>query len=134
MDAVLSVNRGRTQRLVDQLSRALGGLAGRAVALLGLAYKPGTDTLRRSVALEIARALSAAGARISAFDPRVSRLPASAPPIELAADPFAAAQGADALVIATEWPEFAALDWARIGAAMRKPLVFDLKGLLDPAA
>jgi UDPglucose 6-dehydrogenase len=102
------------------------------VALLGRAYKPGTDTLRRSAALEIARELDAAGARVSAFDPRVTKLTASAPPIVLAADALAAVRGADALVIVTEWPEFAALDWARIGAAMRRPLVFDLKGLLDP--
>jgi UDPglucose 6-dehydrogenase len=133
MDAVLSVNRARTRRLVDQLSRALGGLGGRAVTLLGLAYKPGTDTLRRSIALEIARELGAAGARVSAFDPRISRLPASAPPIVLAADALAAARGADVVVIVTEWPEFARLDWVRMGAAMRRPLVFDLKGLLDPA-
>lgn len=133
MDAVLSVNRDRTPRLVGHLSRALGGLRGRAVALLGLAYKPGTDTLRRSAALEIARELDAAGARVSAFDPRVVKLTSSAPPITLAADALGAARGADALVIVTEWPEFAGLDWARIGAAMRRPLVYDLKGLLDPA-
>lgn len=133
MDAVLAVNRGRTGRAVAQLQRALGGLAGRNVALLGLAYKPGTDTLRRSAALELARALSEAGARISAFDPRIASLPPSAPPIVLAKDPFAAARDADALVIVTEWPEFAALDWTRMGAAMRRALVLDLKGILDPA-
>jgi UDPglucose 6-dehydrogenase len=133
MDAVLAVNRSRTGRLVEQLSRALGGLAGRAIALLGLTYKPGTDTLRRSVALELARALNGAGARVTAFDPRVSRLPPAAPAISLAVDALGAARGADAVVVVTGWPEFAALDWARIGAVMRRPLVLDLRGVLDPS-
>jgi UDPglucose 6-dehydrogenase len=130
MDAVLAVNRGRVPRLLAQLSQALSGLAGRTVALLGLAYKPGTDTLRRSIALEIGGELAAAGARVVAFDPRVRTLPASAPRIELVEGAQQAARNADALVIATEWPEFKALDWARIAAGMRRPLVFDLRGLL----
>jgi UDPglucose 6-dehydrogenase len=133
MDAVLAVNHSRTGRAVQQLSQALGGLGGRRIALLGLTYKAGTDTLRRSAALELARALDAAGARVSAFDPRIAALPSSAPPISLAPDALGAARGADALVVATDWPEFATLDWTRMGAAMRRPLVLDLKGVLDPA-
>jgi UDPglucose 6-dehydrogenase len=133
MDAVLAVNGSRVPGLVGKLATALGGLAGRTVALLGLTYKPGTDTLRRSVALEIARALAARGARTRAFDPRVRTLPEDISSLELAADPFAAAEGADALVLATEWPEFKSLDWAALGSRLRRPLVFDLKGLLDPA-
>jgi len=77
-----------------------------------------------------AGALLQKGTSVRAYDPAVSRLPASASGISLAPDAEAAARGADALILATEWPEFGALDWNRIGAAMRRPLVFDLKGLL----
>ena len=115
---------------MTRLRRELGGLEGKTIALLGLTYKPGTDTLRRSIALEIGRDLLAAGAAVRAFDPMIAQLPAGAPAIALAADAESAARGADALVIATEWPEFAGLDWARLGAGMTRPLVFDVKGLL----
>jgi UDPglucose 6-dehydrogenase len=130
MDGVLAVNRRRCAQLLRRLEAELGTLDGKTIALLGLTYKPGTDTLRRSVALEIAGALLQKGTSVRAYDPAVSRLPASASGISLAPDPEAAARGADALILATEWPEFGALDWNRIGAAMRRPLVFDLKGLL----
>jgi UDPglucose 6-dehydrogenase len=130
MDGVLAVNRRRCAQLLRRLEAELGTLDGKTIALLGLTYKPGTDTLRRSVALEIAGALLQKGTSVRAYDPAVSRLPASASGISLAPDPEAAARGADALILATEWPEFGALDWNHIGAAMRRPLVFDLKGLL----
>ena len=130
MDGVLSVNRRRGEHLLTRLRRELGGLEGKTIALLGLTYKPGTDTLRRSIALEIGRDLLAAGAAVRAFDPMIAQLPAGAPAIALAADAESAALGSDALVITTEWPEFAGLDWARLGAGMKRPLVFDVKGLL----
>ncbi len=133
MDGVLSVNRTRVSRLLQRLERAVGELRGRSIALLGLTYKPGTDTLRRSIALQIAAELNSRGARVTAFDPMVTSLPQEAPLMALAPDALAAARGADALVLATEWPEFARLDWRQIGASMARPLVFDLKGLLDPA-
>jgi UDPglucose 6-dehydrogenase len=133
LDGVLAVNRGRVDHLLERLRATIGTLEGREVALLGLTYKPGTDTLRRSVALEIAARLVAAGANVRAFDPRVPSLPAGAPRIGLAPDAARALARADAAVIATEWPEFAKLDWASLGRAMTRPVVFDLKGLLDPA-
>jgi len=122
MDGVLSVNRARIGRLIGRLRLEIGPLEGKTVALLGLTYKPGTDTLRRSIALEIARDLRAAGALVRAFDPMIASLPATAPAIALASDALAAATGADALILTTEWPEFGRLDWKRMGAAMRRPL------------
>ncbi|HEX4382575.1 MAG TPA: nucleotide sugar dehydrogenase [Myxococcales bacterium] len=133
MDGVLAVNRRRSARLAERIEAELGGLAGRTICVLGLTYKPGTDTLRRSSSLEIARILGERGARVRAFDPAISALPASAPPIELLQSAEAAAAGADALVIGTEWPEFGKLDWKKLGAGMRRPLVFDVKGLLGAA-
>jgi UDPglucose 6-dehydrogenase len=132
MDGVLAVNRGRVPHLLGRLVETLGSLDQRRIAILGLTYKPGTDTLRRSVALEIARELVRLGAQVSAFDPVIRTLPASAPPIELAQDAAGALARADATLIATEWPEFAKLDWVRLGRIMSRPVVFDLKGLLDP--
>ena len=133
MDGVLSANRARIARLLVRLRSRIGPLEGKSVALLGLTYKPGTDTLRRSIALEIARELGSAGAAVRAFDPLIAALPAGAPRMALARDALSAAAGADALILATEWPQFATLDWKQVGAAMRRPLVFDVKGLLDPA-
>ena len=133
MDGVLAVNRARRDRFLARLKAAIGPLEGKGVALLGLTYKPGTDTLRRSSALEIASDLVKAGARVRAFDPKVAKLPEGTPAITLAKNPQGAAIAADALVIATEWPEFAELDWRKLGASMARPVVFDLKGLLDPA-
>jgi UDPglucose 6-dehydrogenase len=132
MDGVLSVNRARIGHLVGRLRSLVGPLEGKTVGLLGLTYKAGTDTLRRSIALEIARELCAAGSAVRAFDPMIRSLPATAPDITLAPDALGAARGAHALILTTDWPEFAKLDWSLLGAAMRRPLVFDLKGLLDP--
>lgn len=132
MDGVLAANRSRVARLAERLRQRIGALEGRKIALLGLTYKPGTDTLRRSIALEIARDLASAGASMAAYDPMIRSLPAGSPPVSLPGDPLAAAAGADALVLATEWPEFANLDWRRLGSAMKTPLVFDVKGLLRP--
>jgi UDPglucose 6-dehydrogenase len=130
MDGVLAVNQRRSAQLLRRLESELGTLDRKSIALLGLTYKPGTDTLRRSVALEVAHALLRKGALVRAYDPAISRLPASEAGVSLAADAEAAARGADALIVATEWPEFGTLDWKRIGEAMNRPLVFDLKGVL----
>jgi UDPglucose 6-dehydrogenase len=90
-----------------KLRDVLGTLRGRTVALWGLTYKPGTDTLRRSDAVELARWLAAEGARVQAHDPAVSRIPDDVP-VALCASPADALRGADALVVATEWPDYRA--------------------------
>ena len=132
LDATLAVNRSQVALVERCLAREYGGLADVEVAILGLTYKPGTSTLRRSIALDIGERLAAAGCPVRGFDPMV---PPGAPevPFPACADAYAAAGGADALVIATEWPEFLELDFARIRAAMRRPLVIDCKNHLDPA-
>jgi UDPglucose 6-dehydrogenase len=106
-------------------------LAGRRVALWGLTYKPGTDTLRRSSALELARSLVRAGAEIRAHDPTIKELP---PPdaaiIELAGDPLGALRDADALVLCTPWPEYRTIEAGEVRAAMAEALVVDPGGHL----
>ncbi len=116
---------------INRLKALLGDLRGRRVAILGLTYKPGTDTLRRSSSIELARALIAAGASVRAFDPAVHVLPAELGlPIELGTSAAAALADADAAVIGTEWPAFKALDWPALLGAMAQPIVLDANGAL----
>ncbi|MBS1861348.1 MAG: UDP-glucose/GDP-mannose dehydrogenase family protein [Actinobacteria bacterium] len=119
-----------------------GGLAGTRVGVWGLAYKPGTDTLRRSSSLELCRWLRAEGAEVSAHDPAVAALPAAdaAVGIEMADSALGAANGTDALVVSTVWPEYREIGVGEILGAMRGSLVVDAAGHLagtvgaDPAA
>jgi len=107
-------------------------LAGRVVAIWGLTYKPGTDTLRRSSAVELCRRVLAAGAKVVAHDPAVSSLPPDlAIDIELAADPLAAASGADALVVCTPWPDYRELPGEEICSSLGEALVIDPAGALE---
>jgi UDPglucose 6-dehydrogenase len=99
------VHRGWTRRKLRQL---VGDLEGKTIAVWGLTYKPGTDTLRRSSAVELCRWLLESGARVRAHDPAVKSLPADLP-VELCATPADAAHGADAIVVATEWPDYRTL-------------------------
>jgi UDPglucose 6-dehydrogenase len=127
-----AAHRAWPRRTLDALLD--GGVAGTTVAVWGLTYKPGTDTLRRSSSVELCRDLGAAGATVRAHDPAVSTLPDDLTEvIDLTDDPFAAATGADALVIATEWPDYRALDASRIAGALRGDLVVDANGFLVAA-
>ena len=111
---------------LDRLRAFLGKIEGSVVAILGLTYKAGTSTLRRSSSVELARALVAGGARVRAYDPAVSSLPSDADlAIELSPSLEAALQGADAAVVATEWPELRDADWP-----LARPIVLDPNGLL----
>jgi len=112
-------------------ARVERSLAGRVVAIWGLTYKPGTDTLRRSSAVELCRRLAAAGATVVAHDPAVSVLPGDlVTDIELRPDPLAAARGADALVLCTAWPEYRELDPGEICSSLAGALVIDPPGFL----
>ena len=123
--SVLPSNRVQRDWPLRRLVQRLGDLRGHTVAVLGLAYKPGTDTLRRSAALELCVQLVGLGARVQAFDPAVRGLPPGHADVALAAGAGAALAGADAAVVATEWPEFRALTAADCVAAMRRPLICD---------
>lgn len=112
-----------------RLTAHLGDLKGRRVALLGLTYKPGTDTLRRSLALELAYSLDQSGASVRAFDPVVRSIREKF--VEMATGAAAAAEGSDALVVCTEWPVFHQTDWREITSLMRRPLVLDANRFLE---
>jgi UDPglucose 6-dehydrogenase len=123
--------------MVDKVERALGGLAGKTLGVLGLSFKPDTDDVRESPAIAVARGLAGRGAALRAHDPEAMaparRELADIRSIEYCADPYAAAEGVDALVILTEWNQFRALDLGRLRRLMRAPVVIDLRNIYEPA-
>ena len=130
--AVLDINRDGRRAFVHKLDRLLEGLAGRTVAVWGLAFKPNTDDLREAPALEIIRALQARGARVRAYDPAaMAGAKALLPGVECCADAYEAALGADAVALVTEWNEFAGLDLTRVREGMARPVLVDGRNLYD---
>lgn len=134
LDAVDEVNGRRLSSLEQRLEKALDRARRPHVAVLGLAYKPGTSTLRRSAALELIGHLVARGAEVSAFDPLVRREELDGAPFSLAGDPYAAVEGADALVLMSPWAGVESLDLARLAASMARPVLLDAGNHLDPEA
>src|SRR5712691_7382013 len=134
VDAVIEVNQLQRQSMVPKIERLAGGLEGKRVAVLGLAFKPETDDIREAPALDIIRGLLERGATVSAYDPvakpAVERL---LPQIEYAADEYAASSGAEVLVFVTEWNQFRALDMERIRGLMKTPRIADLRNIYEPA-
>jgi len=114
-----------------KLEELLGNLRERRIAIWGLAYKPGTDTLRRSASVELCEWLVQAGAFVQAHDPAVKSLPAElSGKIHLVATARDALVGAEALVVATEWPEYPTMDAATLVSTMKNPTVLDASRFL----
>lgn len=136
VEAVTKLNEDRKTRMLHKVASACGGdVRGRAIAMLGAAFKPDTDDVRASPALWLAAELLAAGATVRLSDPRaLERARAVLPGATFFADPFECASGCDALVIATEWPAYARLDLQRLRAGMRGAVLIDLRNLHAPAA
>ncbi|MFA6489931.1 MAG: nucleotide sugar dehydrogenase [Candidatus Micrarchaeia archaeon] len=134
LDAAFESNRERTLYVQRRLSGAIDGVRGRKIAFFGLTYKPGTDTLRRSLALDIIRGLVSSGAEVSAYDPAISSQVEGYGGLQVCKSALECAKGADALVITTAWDEFRTLDYAAICAAMRKPIIIDARNMLDRSA
>ena len=132
LNAVIEVNELQKRRVVGKLERRLGPLRDKRIALLGLAFKPGTDDMREAPSLVLAGRLLAEGAEVRAWDPIADgRMHLHGAVIADSA--LEALDGADAAVVVTEWPELRELDWAEAGARMRNRLVVDGRNLLDPA-
>jgi UDPglucose 6-dehydrogenase len=130
--AASDANAASQERFAARIAGLVGGLPGRTVGLLGLAFKAGTDDVRDSPALGVAARLIAGGARVRGHDPEAGRNAVAAlPGLEVVADPMAALDGADIAVIATEWPVYRELDWVAVRAALRRPIVLDGRRLLD---
>ena len=133
LTAAREVNRSLTDRVVEKLARLVEPVAGREVGILGLAFKPNTNSVAASSSIDLARRLLARGAHVRAYDPVA--IPDAKVELDGAVSycesAYEAAQGADALVISTGWPEFRALDFDKIKHLVRQPIIIDTKNLLD---
>ncbi len=130
---MIEVNELQKRRVVSKLQRHLGGLAGKRVALLGLAFKPNTDDMRGASSLVLAARLQAEGALVRAFDPIAeSEARELMPQLDYAPGALDAVAEADAVVLVTEWPEFLEMDWKQVAQQMKGTLVIDGRNALDP--
>jgi UDPglucose 6-dehydrogenase len=132
LSAVIEVNELQKRRVISKLQRHLGRLRGKRIALLGLAFKPGTDDMREAPSLVLASRLIAEGAQVRAWDP-VAGGHGVLPEAAIYSSVEDAVRGADAAVIVTEWPELATLARPEIRELMARPLIVDGRNLLDPA-
>src|SRR5262249_6777023 len=131
--AVMEITRGRRRPVVQKMHRGLGTVEERPTGVAGVAFKPNTDDLREAPAVEIIDLLRSEGARVKAFDPAANDAARSVlPGVELCSDAYAVAEGADALILLTQWSEFRRLDLDRIQQGMRHPLLVDGRNLYDP--
>jgi UDPglucose 6-dehydrogenase len=133
LTAVIEVNELQKRRVIAKLQKYLGSLVGKRVALLGLAFKANTDDMREASSLVLSARLQADGAQVVAYDPIAeSEARKLMGGVEFAASAIEAVTGADAIVIVTEWPEFAALDWNAVADAAAGRTVIDGRNFLDP--
>src|SRR4051812_29922202 len=134
VEAVLAVNDNRKRAMARKVSHALGGqVRGKTVAVLGLTFKPDTDDMRDAPSIPLVTGLLDMGARVRAFDPvGMEQARRELPDITYCQDAYACAEGADALVIVTEWVQFRALDLGRLKQAMKQAVVVDLRNIYRP--
>jgi UDPglucose 6-dehydrogenase len=135
VETVIGVNDARKRAMAAKVAAACGGsLQGKTIAVLGLTFKPNTDDMRESPSLVIVPALEAQGARVRAYDPHgMEEARKLMPRLEIASDPYSCIERADAMLILTEWDQFRALDLDRVKAALRSPVVIDLRNIYRPA-
>jgi UDPglucose 6-dehydrogenase len=132
VDAVVRVNDQRKTQMAEKIVEAFGGVKGKTVAILGLTFKPNTDDMRDAPSLVIVPHLLAAGAKVRAYDPEGTNEAKKLLDIEYTADSYSALEGADGVVLLTEWNEFRALDFAKVKAALKRPLMVDLRNIYRP--
>ncbi len=134
IEAVLRVNDEVKQRMMEKIVQSLdGSVQNKTIGILGLAFKPETDDMRDSPTIPIIKGLQKQGAKIRAFDPQAMENARSIfKDVVYCDDPYETAEGADALVIATEWNIFRALNFTRIRKALKQPIVIDLRNVYDP--
>jgi UDPglucose 6-dehydrogenase len=126
------VNELQKRRVISKLTKHLGSLRGRRVALLGLAFKPDTDDMREASSLVLAARLRGEGAEVTAYDPIAGEAAAPLlPDVRICDSAIDALRGVDAAVLVTEWPELVGLDWAAVADEMANPLVVDGRNCLD---
>ncbi len=133
LNSVLQVNYERRREAVRRLAEMLGGLKGKTIGLLGLAFKPNTDDMREAPSIDIVAELRQAGAHVRAYDPVAMGVARSLlPGVEFCEDAYQLARGCDALMVVTEWNEFKQLDLEQIKADLNQPVIFDGRNIYDP--
>jgi UDPglucose 6-dehydrogenase len=134
LNSVIEVNELQKRRVIGKLTKHLGTLVGKRIALLGLSFKPETDDMREASSLVLASRLQGEGASVAGYDPVAeTRARELLPSVSLTTSAEEALEGADAAILVTEWPEFAELDWGTIAGKMANPLIIDGRNFLDPA-
>ena len=132
--AVMEINYDQRKRVIIRLREVLGSLRGKAIGVLGLAFKPNTDDMRDAPAVEVIHYLQHEGAQVRAYDPVAMHLAQQTlRGVTFCDGPYAVAQGADALILATEWNEFKQLDMRRVAHSMRQAVLFDARNIYEPA-
>jgi len=135
IETTVAVNDARKKAMAVKVAAALGSedLAGKTVGVLGVTFKPNTDDMRDAPSLDILPALQAMGASVQAFDPEGAREAAHMlPNVSFKTGPYEAAEGADVLLILTEWDQFRALDLTRLKSALKAPVIVDLRNVYKP--
>jgi UDPglucose 6-dehydrogenase len=133
LSAAREVNHGLADQVIEKISKCVQSVKNKDVGILGLAFKPNTNSVAGSSSIRLAKSLIAQGARVRAYDPVAlpdARLELNGS-VFYCESPYAAAEGVDALVVGTGWPEFRGLDFTRIKSMLRRPLIVDTKNLLD---
>ncbi|OGO40371.1 MAG: UDP-glucose 6-dehydrogenase [Chloroflexi bacterium RBG_16_57_9] len=131
--AVMEINRDQRRQVIQKLRTLLGSLRDQTIGILGLSFKPNTDDMREAPAIEIIHLLQNEGAQIRAYDPvSMKNARQILYDVTLCDDPYALAEGCDALIIVTEWNEFKQLNLVRIKELMRRPCIVDGRNIYDP--
>jgi UDPglucose 6-dehydrogenase len=134
VDAVMKVNDEQVPRVLGKVREVVGDPAGKIAAVLGLSFKPNTDDIREAPSLKIIRILEEWGMKVRAYDPVAMKAAATElPGLELAGSEYQAVEGADVLIVVTEWNQFRQLDLTRVKKAMRNPAVVDLRNVYEPS-
>jgi len=133
VEAIVAINDRRKLDMAKKIETAFGGVKGKTIAVLGLTFKPNTDDMRDAPSLVILPHLQKAGATIQAYDPEGCKEAAKHMQLDYRKDAYDALEGADGVVILTEWNEFRALDLPRVKAALKQPLMVDLRNIYRPA-
>ena len=132
VEAVVAVNDARKSNMAHKIEQAFGGVRGKTIAVLGLTFKPNTDDMRDAPSLVIVPALQSEGATVRAYDPEGMQEARKNLDVTYCEDAYAALEGADGVVILTEWNEFRALDLQKVKSALKSPLMVDLRNIYRP--
>jgi UDPglucose 6-dehydrogenase len=134
VDAVIEANERQRDAMIPKIEKLVGGLKGKKIGVLGLSFKPETDDMRESPAIEIVHTMIARGATVRAYDPvAMDEAKHFLNGIEYASDEYDAIKDADALVIVTEWNQFRALDMEKVKSLLKAPKIADLRNIYEPA-